>query len=479
MKIKTQNLCLIIALTCFMPLLSHALSQPIFTLMPTTPTTLDVPINSTGTVSYTLTNQTSVARTLTMTPITGISQDTSGNNCANPMLLAPNTSCLLSLNIDGSQIAPRIISGPKICKTQDLQNNTSDPFLCAQPSLAHSLNITRTPVTPPTATTLEESVSTLGLSISGTARTITVTNTGSNPATNVVYTTSSALPSGTTISPASCDTIAVADTCVLTITPGATPSATPGDTSPTPITLSLSGDNTNTLTPTLNVVDFGSVYQSGYIYDMDDTTPTTGSVGGKVVGLSDQAPTSPNGIIWSSNSSGTYDGGVRIFGISEISTTSSPNPSAGQQPGQTACNGRDDGACDTNNIFVYYENNAAGSPIDLSYYAAGLCKQTIDNYSDWYLPAICEMGRASGGSGCVRGTPNMQSNVPGLIGTFSTTDCTYGANCLFNQYWSSTEDSTASNVRAWYQFYSGSGTFQQTVAKDERYSVRCSRALTL
>jgi hypothetical protein len=104
------------------------------------------------------------------------------------------------------------------------------------------------------------------------------------------------LPSGTTITPASCTNIAPLGTCVLTIRPGATPSAVAYDTNPTPITLSVQGTNTNTLTPTLNIVALASVYQSGFIYSIDDTTPITRSIGGKVAALTDQS----NGIIWSS-----------------------------------------------------------------------------------------------------------------------------------------------------------------------------------
>jgi 6-phosphogluconolactonase (cycloisomerase 2 family) len=143
MKIKTQNMRLITVIACFMPLLSHALSQPTFELIPTTPTRLDIPINSTATVSYTLTNQTKLTRTLTMRPITGIAQDTSSGHCTSPMELEPHASCLLSLTIDGSQIAQHISSGPEICRTTGPDNNTPDPFLCSQPSQTNSLNITR------------------------------------------------------------------------------------------------------------------------------------------------------------------------------------------------------------------------------------------------------------------------------------------------------------------------------------------------
>lgn len=52
------------------------------------------------------------------------------------------------------------------------------------------------------------------------------------------------------------------------------------------------------------------------------------SIGGKVPALADQS----GGIIWSSDSAGSYDGGVSIYGISETSTTLTPHPSTLNAP---------------------------------------------------------------------------------------------------------------------------------------------------
>ena len=335
--------------------------------------------------------------------------------------------------------------------------------------------------------TLTASVPTLGLSVNntglnaaltGTPRLITITNSGSNSATSVTYSPSPALPSGTTISPASCGTIAASGTCVLTITPGSTASATAGNTSPTPITLSISGTNTNTLTPTVNVLTYGSVYQGGYIYAVDDTTSNTGSIGGTVVTQTDQAPRYPGGVVWSSNGAGSAQANVSndsIPGIAETSTTGSsvptyasaqtsfnstysnessfPLPSSGSF---SSCNGRTNGACNSANILTLYNtyvtNYGIGSsyalsagPTTTSYYAAGRCTATISGYSDWYLPAICEMGPDSNGSGCNSSTQDIVSQLPNLLGNPNaaapSTSCTYGANCLAGDDWSSTEGS--------------------------------------
>lgn len=84
--------------------------------------------------------------------------------------------------------------------------------------------------------------------------------------------------------------------CVLVITPGQTSSATPGAV-PNPSTLTIFGINTNILAPTVEVLTYGNQYQSGYVFAVDDMTPNTGSIGGKVAGLTDES----GGIIWSSN----------------------------------------------------------------------------------------------------------------------------------------------------------------------------------
>lgn len=334
-------------------------------------------------------------------------------------------------------------------------------------------------------TTLSASVSTLGLSVNntglnaaltGTPRLITITNTGASPATNVTYSPSPALPSGTTISPASCGTIGVSDTCVLTITPGFTPSAASGDTAPTPISLSISGSNTNTLTPTINILTYGSVYQGGYIYAVDDTTPDTGGIGGKVAALTDQS----TGVIWSSNGSSLVSY-VTILAIDELSTPLSPSPALPSYPPGTpayvACNGNSDGACNTSNIVSYYNfNRASGgsAPTPLEQYAAGLCKATISGESDWYLPAICEEGYDDSGSGTGCGTqasPTLQNMLSNLFDA--------GVGGISGEYWSSTEWSGSADLYAWNQTFDLGNITQNTFDKSyNTIRVRCSRALT-
>lgn len=233
----------------------------------------------------------------------------------------------------------------------------------------------------------------------------------------------------------------------------------------------ISSDNATSVATDVVILSYGCIYQGGYIYALDDTTSNTGSVSGKVATTSNQSP----GIIWSSNAAGTYDGGIAIYGISQTSTILSPNPSTGQVADQTACNGATDGSCDTNNIYLYYQNNATGHPINTSFYASGLCKQTISSFSDWYLPSICELGydRTAAGTGCeTSGIPTLQNMQSNLV-DFNT------LNLLSGTYWSSTERALTPSLSGWIQFFGGRGTGSQGAnAKSFSNTVRCSRSLT-
>ena len=323
------------------------------------------------------------------------------------------------------------------------------PFKCGSTGSA-ACSAGGTPPTPPAgATTLATSVSTLALSVfdpalspnlNGTARTITVTNVGTETALgvshNIVGTSG-----GFGVSPPSCGDIAPAATCILTVSPGLIATAAPGDTAPVAIGLSIAGTNTNAVGVSVQVLTYGSVYQSGYVFSVDDSTPTTGSIGGKVVQLLDQTAT-----VWSA----TPD---PVPGIDETSATN--------------CDGKSDGVCNTGKITTFY---SATSPTT---YAAGLCTQAIDGYADWYLPAICELGydNTTAGTGCgTSGTPtiqNMQTSLSdnGSLGNFT------GAT----PYWSSTLVQ-ANVLNAWAQLITPSVS-QIGLDRGTTALFRCVRAM--
>lgn len=198
---------------------------PMWTFSAPNPASIAVSSGGVATVQYTVTNQSNKPKTLILRAETSLSVSA----CS---LATKGSTCTLTLTVNGSTIpAEGIHEGPVLC-------DQSNPNQCYQPSVENVLSISKNTVS---TTSLQTSASALALSVrglteygipsvgqstsSGAARTLTITNTGAAAATNVTYTFSPALPSGTTISPTSCGTIAPAATCVLTITPGATPSA--------------------------------------------------------------------------------------------------------------------------------------------------------------------------------------------------------------------------------------------------------------
>jgi hypothetical protein len=310
----------------------------------------------------------------------------------------------------------------------------------------------------------------LSASLTGSPRTFTLTNTGTATATSVGYAASPALPSGTTISPANCGDLAPAASCVLTITPGATPSSAAGDTNPAAVVLSVSGTNTNTLSVSIAVLTYGSVHQAGYVFSVDDTTPTTGSIGGKVAALTDQAVAFRPGIKWSSDANGdvAYDD---IPGIYETSTAP-----------PDACSGNVDGACNSREILAFYSTPRTSATVDPSFYAAGLCSGAIDNYSDWYLPAVCELGYDTDatGTGCGTRVAPLMQNMQSMLSEIANVGHFYG------YYWTSTEYSASPDQDVFYHYSdpiqssdpNNSYNFHAATNKFEPLGVRCARTMT-
>lgn len=418
--------------TAFVGTSTAQAGSPLWTFTPLTATTITVASNGVALVEYLLTNQSHKTHTLTTTTtVPGVVQNTTAGHCSNPVTLAYLQSCTLSFDVTGSALQGNVSSGPKVC-------DQGNALQCYQPSLTDSLHITL--ATAPGATTLSISQSALTLNVSGLARKLTITNIGSaHSALGVTYTPSPALPSGTSITPLSCGTIPPLGTCELTITPGATATALEG-LAPIPSSLAVSGTNTtNTVTSDIIVLTYGNIYQGGYVFAIDDSTPLTGSVGGKVAGL-----LNVGSFQWTDTGSTNIPGADSITDgktntdeiVGDVSCTSVP------------------GSCAAYQCRIIF---AGGG------------------YTDWFLPAICEMGPDSGGPGCPANTPNMVDNL-----SFLRDFACVGVQCLSGTYWSSTEFLVAPSSHAWRQdFAPGVGSNQGTSIKTNIFGVRCSRALTI
>lgn len=298
---------------------------------------------------------------------------------------------------------------------------------------------TPSPTSTPGTTSLVVSASSMALSVldvglnaelTGNPRTITVTNAGSFVATDVTVDPSSALPSGT-IYVTTCGTLAPSDSCTITVTPGGSASSAPGDVSPTPIVFTISGTNTNTVTTSVQILAYGSVYQGGYLFSIDDSTSSNTSIGGKLLALTDQSTFE----VWAPNTS------FVTCGASSIT----------------------DGAANTTAIV---------SCLGGGTYAATLCTTlTTAGFTDWYLPSICEWSLDSG-TGCPMGLANINNMLAnGAIGsTVFPVD---------RFYWSSTEFSgSPSDIALFNSLVVGSPGSHFGDFKDILSAVRCVRQIT-
>ena len=353
-------------------------------------------------------------------------------------------------------------------------------------------------------TTLTASVPELALSVNksgtnaaltGSPRQITINNNGTIQATGLNIAYSSSLPTGTTASSDCGATLEAGGACTITITPGA--NATNGcDTSytaPTPTTITVSASNVNTpVTSNVVVLGYGCQYQSGFLYSVNDTTSNAGSIGGKVISLIDQkdpyinSSTAPGpGIPWDADpacatnpfqctkQTNAWD---LYYGMNSLSVPGSTNPN------NTGTNGPGNTYLISSILTAAPNYGNTNTPI--ATYAAGVCiTYNAGNYTNWYLPAICEMGPNSNGSGCTAGTQNMVDNLSSLIGDpgaqTPSTSCTTrpgSAECLAGEYWSSTEYSDDPQSNAWSQKFSSGGSSQASGGKDFQLGVRCSRA---
>ena len=290
-----------------------------------------------------------------------------------------------------------------------------------------SSNVTNVSLNCVTNSTTLAAGSTGTIPVNGASGSITITNTGT---TYTAYNVSAILPggwSGVTQDSSGCASVAPnGGTCTLTFT-STTPYVAQGN-------ISITGDNI-ILPPTVAL----AFSIDGYLVW---SVPTASAA----LVLADSDANS------SQQWSPTF---VNIAGITE---TSAAPP----------CNGATDGACDTGRIEAVY-----GTPYTT--YAAGLCDEiTSDNtgivtMGTWYLPAICELGGAGQGAGCLPGLANIDANLVQL--GFG------GLNA--DAYWASTEYAAVPTPYAWAEnFAAGGGSFQDAINKHADFGTRCARMMT-
>ncbi len=111
---------------------------PMWTFTPQTATSVEVLRGATGTVQYTVTNQSSRARSLVLLPTTGLSQAAACNLAPKG---SPGSDCTLTININGNDLLERgIHGGPVVCQADS--SGSANPNQCYQPTSADVLQVT-------------------------------------------------------------------------------------------------------------------------------------------------------------------------------------------------------------------------------------------------------------------------------------------------------------------------------------------------
>lgn len=238
-----------------------------FLMTPLTDTQVTVSTDKTVTISYKVTNQTLVTRTLAVRAIQGLQQiTTSSGACANPFTLTPGASCTLVLRSAGSAFATTVDGDPVVCKTKSSDDNALDPFLCSQPQPGSRILIIRT--TPADQLQINPSSLTLEVTTSAASGTMAVTNISTKTIHNIRADFSNTLLDGYVSQDASqCTDLAPDSSCSLVFT------AT-GNTAVSTTAFPIQGDNAKpvgaeitlnnpgapefSVTPSSLVVDAGS-----------------------------------------------------------------------------------------------------------------------------------------------------------------------------------------------------------------------------
>jgi hypothetical protein len=472
---------------------------PLWTLEPLTATTIAVPANGTAMVQYRVTNQSSKPHTLSMQTILGIAQMTTGLNvCSNPFVLRSKNSCVLSLQINGSQLNGPITGGPVVCQ----QGN---PNQCYQPGSATILRITQAP--PITDAVITVTGSPLTLTGNGAAGQLTINNTSTQvAATNITSDfTGTALDGNVSETGNTCANVPPGGSCTLTYTPGNTvvpqTNFTIQGTNTNALTAAIAIQSGSTLTainPTSGAASGGTGFTltgtgltgaTSVTFDgipatsvnVVDSTKVTGVTPAHAAGAINVVINTPaggatlaNGYTYVATAVGQPAFGGKIACLNtgnNLIAATADNSAAIQWGGSGTAVGASarspTNGYDNTTFIVATLGNNGGIP-----YAAKLCKDfQVDSqgktpceagntcYNDWFLPA--------GNNLTPTGQLNCLYTNRVAIGGFSTV-------FFSDPYLSSTESSTTPTSVAWCQLFDGSG--QANCSKAASLRVRCVRA---
>jgi len=442
-----------------------------------TATTLTVAKGTTATVQYTVTNNSKKSHTIKLKAIAGVTQITSGAGiCADPAVLAGNTSCTLSLRISGDDLTGDINGGPVTC-----QNGST--LQCYQPSAANVLRITKpaasallpqatltvdaSPTSLPNGTTAN--LSTMGGSGSG-AVTYAVASGGSNCSISGSTLTGTGVGTCTINATKAADaTYSAITSSDITITVTSLVNLSSINTTSGPVCggtgVILSGTG---LTGTTSVTFGGVAATSVTVVNATTVTAVTPAVAAGTVDVVITAAagsgTLSGGFTYDANAAGqSASGGVIAClngGMNNLIAATADN-STGKVWGTfsfttNATSTTDGSGNTTTTIGAESGANAAETCGSYEVDSQGNTPCEVGNtcYNDWFLPA--------GNNGTSSGQLNCLFTNRVTIGGFDT-----------GGYWSSTEDD---NMRGWQQnFTSG---LETASLKNSTQRIRCVRAFT-
>ena len=184
---------------------------------------------------------------------------------------------------------------------------------------------------------------------------------------------------------------------------------------------------------------------------MDDSISLNSSIEGKIVSMED-IPTPASQLSWDSslNDSANYD--TQAIGALNVNDGSLSIHS----PGNTQL------------IIQKLNSLRTNNQSDVIYAAQACVNYRGGAYTDWYLPAVCEMGYSTPNSEvnapCTASIDNMQSRL---------VDTNYVS--IYGEYWSSTESVIDPMNYAWYQTFFIGGGNQNYLSKYNKLQVRCVR----
>jgi hypothetical protein len=305
----------------------------------------------------------------------------------------------------------------------------------------------------------------------GVSRTINVTNTSANEITlSSEPIVAPDFPEGTTIESgkSACEKgkilAANGGSCTITIRPGAMASSNcTTKTKPEPSVITMKTTQAEiVVSAKVMVLGYGCIYQGGYVFSIDDSTPETRSIGGKVVQTTDRFFET----FWSED-------GISVWGIDDTSTMNHPSPTSNKailKTGQLSCDAMNDGACATNNIIKQYQSGTA----------AHTCMGLINGHIDWYLPSVCELGflDPSQDDFSIDSIPSLNQINTCAIDSTSILHQLADLDFKADLYWSSTQSSESSETLAWAVPPASIGN-QLLTKKSLKHGTRCIRSLTI